>query len=762
MTSPLLKKYEKSLRLSGEKPSPRRRVMPRPEAPNPHRLRGASPLGLTASVLAGGIAGGAIWWFFLGQQVPGWLVFAGMTDVAERLPITAGIWVLCCGAAAALWRAKPLRSAFSDLEKLLHDERRQSQRMLDFTDAFCVALDLLNNIVAINQTGCRLLGFSRDKLIGKNWFHPFVAAEFRQKVKEEFFEIPEGGDFVKQLRFPVILRGGEEKTLDWKIIRLADDAGNPYALLCHGEEIAAQTEASSYPAETSTTTAPEPESAEIDAREMEEIEQRFRELAEELAARKDRIRELTAALENVGHRAESEKQARADLETQLRQTRTELENKIRDLATAQAAKSAAVERSETRSRLEEEAESLRAQERALAHELDEARQALLDERLARESDSAAFRVLREQWRREKEDIDDRVDIERKKRQAEADARRLLEEELRHGRDDYERRIGRLVTELEAEQKEARSQKLAREKAETEMAELRRAVEQYVRDRLELAEAELTQREQNSAVVFQLAESRHRALADHAGLLVVHLSRDAAVTGFNTDVERLLGWSPDAVQGRNFFGLILPEETRDLLARHALDELKHRPVSRLECALDLGANAVHVWRWTLVGEGGAPTLAIGKDITDSKRFESVQEENRVFLQELIRNSADGFIRIDESGAIVGLNTAAERLFGCFSADVFHQSVETLLPGSGLGDPQRLNRYVFEFAAALGKSRETLFQARHQDGTVFDVELWVGEMWRDDRREYLCLIRPSTTRRGGATGVGLLPPHHCVCG
>ncbi|HMA72774.1 MAG TPA: PAS domain S-box protein [Xanthobacteraceae bacterium] len=109
-----------------------------------------------------------------------------------------------------------------------------------------------------------------------------------------------------------------------------------------------------------------------------------------------------------------------------------------------------------------------------------------------------------------------------------------------------------------------------------------------------------------------------------------------------------------------------------------------------------------------------------------------------LLSVLDTAVDGIIIIDEHGRISVYNQACERLFGYKAAEALGQSVRLIMP------PEfslHHDRYVADYLSSgrrkiIGIGREV--KAQHRDGTVFPVELSVGEAMTSEGRRFIGII------------------------
>jgi two-component system, LuxR family, sensor kinase FixL len=109
------------------------------------------------------------------------------------------------------------------------------------------------------------------------------------------------------------------------------------------------------------------------------------------------------------------------------------------------------------------------------------------------------------------------------------------------------------------------------------------------------------------------------------------------------------------------------------------------------------------------------------------------------------AVDGVVVIDDTGRILRVNRATERLFGWPSGGLVGRPIETLMP-----EPHATEhgRYVSRYldggeARIIGIGREV--QGKRHDGSLFPIELAVGEGRTDHGRIFVGLIRDLSERK-----------------
>jgi two-component system sensor kinase FixL len=121
------------------------------------------------------------------------------------------------------------------------------------------------------------------------------------------------------------------------------------------------------------------------------------------------------------------------------------------------------------------------------------------------------------------------------------------------------------------------------------------------------------------------------------------------------------------------------------------------------------------------------------------------EREALLRAILETSPDGLITIDEDGIIQSFNPAAERMFGYDAVEVIGRNVSCLMPS-----PYREEHdaYLERFRRTgekriIGIGREVLGQCR--DGTIFPLELAVGEVQAAGRRLFAGFVKDVSARQ-----------------
>jgi len=223
--------------------------------------------------------------------------------------------------------------------------------------------------------------------------------------------------------------------------------------------------------------------------------------------------------------------------------------------------------------------------------------------------------------------------------------------------------------------------------------------------------------------------------------------DGKILFWGQGLRSLYGWSAEEALGRIAHELLATEfpappseiEAELLHAGEWRGELVHRHRD--------GHRLVVATQWVLHRDAsGAPVsvLLVNLDMTESKRAQSMLEEREARLRSVLETAPDAIITIDARGSVQSFSIAAEKLFGYSAGEVIGRNIRMLMPS-----PYRerhdgyLERYLrTSEKRIIGIGREV--EARRKDGTIFPIELAVGEVKLDGTQIFTGFIRDLTAR------------------
>ncbi|MBC7188737.1 PAS domain S-box protein, partial [Candidatus Aerophobetes bacterium] len=129
-------------------------------------------------------------------------------------------------------------------KKLKENEERLKEAYLklntyiEVLDLVFVVVDRNKNVIRINQKGAEKLGYTKEELIGKNWFDTVIPQEEREKMKIVFDSIISGEtELVGYFENKILRKDGLERIFAWHNTVLKDTNGKIIAVVSAGEDI---------------------------------------------------------------------------------------------------------------------------------------------------------------------------------------------------------------------------------------------------------------------------------------------------------------------------------------------------------------------------------------------------------------------------------------------------------------------------------------------------------------------------------------------
>lgn len=237
--------------------------------------------------------------------------------------------------------------------------------------------------------------------------------------------------------------------------------------------------------------------------------------------------------------------------------------------------------------------------------------------------------------------------------------------------------------------------------------------------------------------------------DEAGVGMWSLDIPTGIARLNATCARLFGLSgPGEMQLADLQNLVHPDDRphRAAVLDHALRN--GGPYEADYRVGDTGAPA----RWVkshgrVFLKDGRPVflrgVIIGIDAQKAAEAELRAREQHLSL--ILDTVPQAMIVIDERGVMRSFSKAAERLFGLLASEAIGQNVSMLMPEP---DRSRHDSYLGRYALTgerriIGTGR--VVTGRRRDGSIFPMELNVGEMRSADRVFYTGFVNDLTERQ-----------------
>jgi PAS domain S-box-containing protein len=247
------------------------------------------------------------------------------------------------------------------------------------------------------------------------------------------------------------------------------------------------------------------------------------------------------------------------------------------------------------------------------------------------------------------------------------------------------------------------------------------------------------------------QSRLRAVVDSAIDGVILINAQGVILMFNPACERLFGYAPFEVIGRNV-KMLMPEpyqsghdgylsnylETGERKIIGIGREVLGRRRNGATFPMDLSVAQAE--------EDGSPIfVGIIRDLTERKAAETALREGAERLRAVVETAVDGVILIDARGRVLMFNPACELLFGYSAEEVIGENVRMLMPTPYREehDTYLSNYRETSTAKIIGIGREVT--GLRKDGSSFPMDLSVGEAKQEGESIFVGIIHDLSSRK-----------------
>ncbi len=122
-------------------------------------------------------------------------------------------------------------------EQELKESERRFREIMENVELAGVTLDLTGNVTFVNDFLLRLTGWSREEVIGQNWFDRFIAEADRPARRLRFLGRVQGDGTPYRHENEVVTRTGEVRTISWSSTFLRDNRGRISGVTSIGEDV---------------------------------------------------------------------------------------------------------------------------------------------------------------------------------------------------------------------------------------------------------------------------------------------------------------------------------------------------------------------------------------------------------------------------------------------------------------------------------------------------------------------------------------------
>lgn len=129
-------------------------------------------------------------------------------------------------------------TSIKQAEELLIKDRNSIRRYFDYSGNIMVLLNIKGEVSFINSKGCKILGYSREEIIGKDWFDNFLPEQVRNEMRSVFTSlINNEPDLSEHAEASILAKGGGERIISWHNAVIKNDKGEITSIFSSGEDI---------------------------------------------------------------------------------------------------------------------------------------------------------------------------------------------------------------------------------------------------------------------------------------------------------------------------------------------------------------------------------------------------------------------------------------------------------------------------------------------------------------------------------------------
>lgn len=141
------------------------------------------------------------------------------------------------GIVTAMRRVNYLIHRAESAEDQARHNRERAEGYLNIAAEIIVMLDAEGKIALVNESGCRLLGYEKGELEGKDWFDTCLPEEARQPIREYFFSLKSNSweTLVRENR--ILRKDGSVRDILWHNAVLRNRDGSFAGTLSSGMDI---------------------------------------------------------------------------------------------------------------------------------------------------------------------------------------------------------------------------------------------------------------------------------------------------------------------------------------------------------------------------------------------------------------------------------------------------------------------------------------------------------------------------------------------
>lgn len=222
-----------------------------------------------------------------------------------------------------------------------------------------------------------------------------------------------------------------------------------------------------------------------------------------------------------------------------------------------------------------------------------------------------------------------------------------------------------------------------------------------------------------------SEAYYRTIFQNTGTVMVVIDEDATVSLTNAECERVIGYSPEALEGkRSVFEFVAKDDLKRVQEyfRIRRTDPGQAPRSYEAKAVDRYGNIKNILTTVAMIPGTGKSIASFIDITENKKMEAALKESEAKYRNIFVNAIEGIFQTGVNGEILSANPSFARLFGYKSPEEMIKTVKDIRYEIYADEAQR--NEIRRLLDKQGFVRNFEVQCRRKDGQ----RIWINLNFR----------------------------------
>jgi len=120
---------------------------------------------------------------------------------------------------------------------IVSTKMKLAQLHFDIPDSIILAINQEERVTIINKKGAQIIGYPKNRIVGRNWFDTFIPEKIRETMRNNFHKMLKGEIPLRRHENPILTREGSERIISWHNMLIKDEKGRIAGTLSSGADI---------------------------------------------------------------------------------------------------------------------------------------------------------------------------------------------------------------------------------------------------------------------------------------------------------------------------------------------------------------------------------------------------------------------------------------------------------------------------------------------------------------------------------------------